>query len=97
MKPMLMIFTPCASSGMIRLFSTGGGEFTPIIRGMFGPYTSASRMPTRDPRAAIATARLVVTVDLPTPPLPLDTARMRPRCGYAIGVGADGLGGAFGA
>ena len=31
---------------------------------------SASRMPTRKPRLRSATARLAVTVDLPTPPLP---------------------------
>ena len=34
---------------------------------------SASTMPTECPSAARATARLVVTVDLPTPPLPDDT------------------------
>jgi hypothetical protein len=37
MKPRLMIFTPCAWSGMIFSFSTGGGALTPIMRGMFGP------------------------------------------------------------
>ncbi len=31
---------------------------------------SASSIPTDIPRAAIAAARLTVTVDLPTPPLP---------------------------
>ena len=31
---------------------------------------SASITPTDRPRAAIATARLTVTLDLPTPPLP---------------------------
>ena len=36
-KPMLMTFTPCASSGMIFSLITIGGSFTPIIRGMFGP------------------------------------------------------------
>jgi hypothetical protein len=64
---------------------------------MFGPYTSASRIPTRTPVAAIATARFVVTVDFPTPPFPLETAMILPRCGYETGVGAEGLGAAFGA
>ena len=36
-KPRLMTFTPCASSGMIFSFTTGGGAFTPIMRGMLGP------------------------------------------------------------
>ena len=35
---------------------------------------SASRMPTRNPMFRRATARLAVTVDLPTPPLPEATA-----------------------
>src|SRR5688572_22265386 len=38
---------------------------------------STSARPTRRPRARSATARLAATVDLPTPPLPLDTAMMR--------------------
>src|SRR5450759_1076785 len=37
---------------------------------------SASRMPTRAPICASATARLTATVVLPTPPLPLATAMM---------------------
>ena len=41
---------------------------------MEGPVISASRMPTFLPRAAMAAAREQVTVDLPTPPLPLTTA-----------------------
>ncbi len=36
----------------------------------------------------------VVTVDLPTPPLPDETAITRPRFGYATGVGAAGVRGA---
>ena len=35
---------------------------------------SASRMPTRFPSRAMATASMEVTVDLPTPPLPDTTA-----------------------
>src|SRR3954462_7504066 len=49
---------------------------------------SASISPTRAPCFASATARLTATVDLPTPPLPLETAMMFPRFGYATGVGA---------
>jgi hypothetical protein len=40
---------------------------------------------------------LVVTVDFPTPPLPLETAMIRPRFGYDTGVGADGRGAGRGA
>src|SRR5688500_1021055 len=54
-------------------------------------------IPTRAPVAASAMARFVATVDLPTPPFPLDTAMTRPRFGYATGVGADGRGCAAGA
>src|SRR5665213_1369158 len=89
-KPRLMSFTPCAVSGWMRSPTTGGGAFTPIIIGTFGPYTSASMRPTRRPRFASATARFTDTVDFPTPPLPLEIAMMRPRCGYATGVGAGG-------
>src|SRR5689334_7803072 len=92
-----MTFTPWACSGTIFSFTTGGGEFTPIMRGTLGPYTSASMRPTRAPDAASATARFVATVDFPTPPFPLDTAMTRPSSGYETGVGADGLGAAAGA
>src|SRR5687767_5380935 len=54
-------------------------------------------IPTRAPVAASAMARFVATVDLPTPPFPLETAMMRPRFGYGMGVGADGRGAAAGA
>src|SRR3569623_720233 len=75
---------------------TGGGELIPIIIGMLGPYTSASMSPTRSPCFARATARFTDTVDLPTPPLPLEIAMMRPRFGYATGVGAGGTAWALG-
>ena len=39
---------------------------------------SASRMPTRSPACAVATARLTAVVDLPTPPLPDATATIAP-------------------
>src|SRR5579875_1466915 len=49
---------------------------------------SASSTPTRRPRPARATARLTVTEDFPTPPLPDATARTRvrvPRCAKGFG------------
>src|SRR5580693_52881 len=58
---------------------------------------SASIKPTLDPDRPSATARFTATVDLPTPPLPIDTAMIRPRFGYAFGVVAAGRAGAFGA
>src|SRR5213080_4120265 len=50
---------------------------------------SASISPTRcpPPRRASATARFAETVDLPTPPLPDEIARMVPRWGSSTGVG----------
>ena len=53
----------------------------PSSPGIENPCTSASTSPTASPRAASATARFAVIVDLPTPPLPLVTA-MHPgeRC-----------------
>ena len=45
---------------------------------------SASRSPTTRPRRARATARLTVTDDLPTPPLPDDTARTRAVAGMSV-------------
>ena len=35
--PSEISFTPCASSGTIFSFITGGAPHTPIILGMFGP------------------------------------------------------------
>ena len=43
---------------------------TPSMRGTENPQMSASRTPTVRPCAASAAARLTVTDDLPTPPLP---------------------------
>jgi len=42
--------------------------------GRLGPYKSASKMPTLRPSFYSENARLTETVDLPTPPLQLDTA-----------------------
>ena len=51
-----------------------GWPSMPIIIGMFGPVMSASSSPTEAPAWARATARLTLTVLLPTPPLPEATA-----------------------
>ena len=53
------------------------------MRGMLGPYTSASISPTRRPAAASATARFAETVDFPTPPFPEEIAMIRPRSGIS--------------
>ena len=52
----------------------------PSMRGIEKPHTSASTAATRCPRSASATERLVVTDDLPTPPLP-DDDREHPGAG----------------
>ena len=49
---------------------------TPSMRGRLNPQMSASSTPTVRPRRARLTARLAVTDDLPTPPLPDATARI---------------------
>ena len=56
----------------------------PSSRGIEKPQMSASRMPTTWPRAARATARLAVTDDLPTPPLPDAMASTRAFGGTAV-------------
>ena len=72
-----MAFTPYRSSGVILLLALAlGWPSMPIIRGMFGPVMSASSRPTLAPACASATARLTLTVHLPTPPLPDATAMM---------------------
>ena len=57
---------------------------------------SASITPTRCPACASATARFAATVDLPTPPLPDEIARILPEVGMlAPACGGGGtLGGA---
>ena len=54
--------------------------------GTLKPQMSASRTPTVSPLAASAAARLTVTDDLPTPPLPLATARTRVVDGTSVGA-----------
>jgi hypothetical protein len=46
----------------------------PNILGILGPYMSASNRPTFAPLFDNATARVLLIVDLPTPPLPDATA-----------------------
>ncbi len=73
--PMEMTLTLWATGGRIMSFTCVGLEpAMPSRPGIEKPKTSASTMPTRRPRAASATPRLAVSVDLPTPPLPLVTA-----------------------
>ncbi|MNJ53740.1 hypothetical protein D3C77_491480 [compost metagenome] len=63
-----------------------GTSSIPIISGTLKPYISASINPTRCPLRASATAKLTVTVDFPTPPLPLAIAmNFTPDFGSRIG------------
>ena len=57
---------------------------SPSRRGTEKPQMSASRTPTARPRRARATARLTVTEDLPTPPLPEAMASTRVVGGTAV-------------
>src|SRR6266545_5007713 len=75
--PTEMTFTPCADGGMIISSTWVGRPVTPSMRGTEWPYMSASSTPTFCPAAASAAARLTVTEDFPTPPLPLATAYTR--------------------
>lgn len=64
--------TPTLVSGSISRTGRSGDTMS----GSEGPYTSASKMPTLAPICASVYARLTAVVDLPTPPLQLDTAMM---------------------
>ena len=68
--PWAMTGSKLLPSSDLGLVSAG----TANMAAWLGPYISASNTPTRLPLAAIAMARLAVTVDLPTPPLPDATA-----------------------
>ena len=59
------------------------------MRGTLKPQMSASSTPTRNPRAASAAARLTVTDDLPTPPLPLATASTRVVAETSVGAASS--------
>src|SRR5882672_4697107 len=74
-RPIEIIFTPCAFTGIIRCSGVAIGSCVePSIIGTFGPYTSASSKPTLLPNFASASARFTATVVFPTPPFPLATA-----------------------
>ena len=76
-KPIEMQRTPWASGGTSIWSMTTGGCCTPSMRGIEKPHTSASTTATSRPRRASDTDRLVVTDDLPTPPLPEATSSTR--------------------
>ena len=92
-------FKPCRSAGIILLSEViSGGTLVgmPSMPGMLGPRISASTSPTRAPRCCSASARLTLTVDFPTPPLPLPTAiiwripgslsALKPECNGALAI-----------
>src|SRR5690606_15726859 len=86
-----MVATPCAMTGII-FFAAVSSGFAPTVPNMVGregPNTSASSRPTRRPDRAAATARLLATVDLPTPPFAEATATM-PRAGRTVDAGGGG-------
>ena len=69
------ILTPYCSIGFIKCFPSICTELglSPSVSNMVGidgPYISASSSPTLKPIFAKVTAKLAVTVDLPTPPFP---------------------------
>src|SRR5664280_2221434 len=76
-NPMDRQRTPLVVGGTTRSPMMSGSVRTPSIFGTENPYTSASRMPTSYPALVSATARLTVTDDLPTPPLPEEMPRIR--------------------
>ena len=83
-NPIEMSCTPYFSTGWIFLFCPARGTASvPIMSGMLGPYTSASSRPTVFPNVSSASARFTASVDLPTPPFPLATARMRRTSGMS--------------
>jgi len=62
-KPRETILIPCFSIGRIISSIASGFSFIPNIIGIFGPFISASRIPTLYPSFLNETARLDVTVD----------------------------------
>ncbi len=74
----LMIFRSSRTSASSR-------PSMPSMRGTEKPQMSASISPTLKPRTARAAARLTVTDDFPTPPLPDEMARTRVVAGMAVG------------
>ena len=78
-NPVETTFNPCASTGMINRESSSATIrlVMPNRRGTENPQMSASIKPTRKPRSLMAMARLTLTDDFPTPPLPELTAITR--------------------
>ena len=69
-----IIFVPSfATHGSIPSSLPRACSWMPYIFGMDGPVISASRIPAVYPFSIIILAREAVTMDLPTPPLPLIT------------------------
>ena len=92
-------FRPYRCAGIILLsavISGGSPVGMPSMPGMLGPRMSASTSPTRAPSSCNASARLTLTVDFPTPPLPLPTAMMWriPGSFPALSAGRDAAPGA---
>src|SRR5262249_30181394 len=97
-KPIEIILTPCACTGMMCWSAVAAGSCSePSMIGTFGPYTSASNKPTLLPSFTSASARFTATVVLPTPPLPLATAirfftpGIGWRWGICCGAGPGGI------
>ncbi len=68
----------------MRCADTGGRVApSPNMRGIEYPQTSASSTPAGRPSALSAAARLAVSVDLPTPPLPEPTHTTLRTCASA--------------
>ena len=75
--PIDIVLTPCRSAGITLPSGVAAGGWPvgmPSMPGILGPRTSASTSPTRAPRCCSTSARLTLTVDFPTPPLPLPMA-----------------------
>ena len=80
-----MIFVPSsATPGNIPASLPTALPCTPYIFGIDGPVISASRIPTEYPCCTIIRARDAVTIDLPTPPLPLTTPITFFTCEYGF-------------
>ncbi|CAB4640712.1 unannotated protein [freshwater metagenome] len=80
----------CATGGSIRAsIRVGLMPSMPSKPGIEKPNTSASMIPTRKPMAAVCAARFAVTLDFPTPPLPLVTAITRVRASGVKGFPPD--------
>src|SRR5665648_102154 len=70
----IILIPPLLFEGSIPVLLTPALPVTPKIFGMLGPVMSASKTPTLYPWRIRVTANILVTEDLPTPPLPLMTA-----------------------